>query len=220
MKCALALGVVMVSLNCNVGVFADEPKLQKISITLTVPSSAESIRIAKVYQTKNELWVLSKVQRRGGFGLTVISKTQDSVKVKAPKLPVKHFVLGKTWNWKKEKYTYLKKEAQFQKLVEKAKAKLVFQRAVKKEKKGANAQRPGRFIIMYHKNVFTNGKTQKGETLEQLANRQAKQFGGKVGRLFRSLNGCTMTLPRTAAKRLLREPEVKIVEEDRPVGIN
>ncbi len=219
MKCPFALAVV-VALSSVHGAFADEPKVRTIGIILTVPSSAEKIKIQEVYQTKNEIWVLSKVKRGSGFGLTVISKTKDSVKVKAPKLPVKHFVVGKTWNWKKENYTYLKNEAQFQKNVKKANAKLLFRRKGNEANKGAAATESARFIVMYHKNAFTNGKTKKGETLEQLAKRQAKQFGGKVGRLFRALNGCTMTLPRTAAKKLLREPEVKIVEEDRPVGIN
>lgn len=196
-----------------------QEKERTISVTLTVPSTAYKLQIREIYQTQNELWVLSTV-KGGGIGLQVITKRKDQVKVKAPKLPVKHFIVGKTWNWTQEKdYTYLKSRQQFEKMAKKANAMRIYQRKAK-AKKGAKRQ-PGtkRYIVMYNKNIFTNGKTKEGLTLGQLAQKHAKQFNGKFGRLLKIINGYTIDLKPDMARKLSRLPEVRNVEEDRPVGI-
>jgi hypothetical protein len=153
--------------------------------------------------------VLSTV-KGGGIGLTVISKAKDSVKVKAPALPVKHFILGKTWNWSKEKYHFLKDRKELEKFVEQAKAKRIYTRT----------EPAAMYIVMYKKEIFQNGKTRMGETLEELARRHAKEFDGELGRILKIINGYSIRLTPENARRLGRLPEVRNIEEDRPVGIN
>jgi hypothetical protein len=99
-----------------------------VEVTLMVPSAAHKLQILEVYQTPKELLVLSKVEG-GGIGATVITKAKDQVKVKAPAdLPVKQFVLGKTWGWGDEKYTFLKDRADFDKMVKQGMAMKIYQR--------------------------------------------------------------------------------------------
>ena len=85
-------------------------KEKEIAVKLTVPDTSWSIAISEVYQVKNELWVISTLsQAKGMMGLMVISTLKASVKVTGPNLPIKHFIIGKTWNWKnKEPYTFIK----------------------------------------------------------------------------------------------------------------
>lgn len=184
-------------------------KKRAIQVTLTVPSSAEKIQIQEVYQTNKELWVLSQV-KGGGIGLAVISTTKDQVSVAAPNLPVKHFVLGKRWNWKKEDYTYLKSRAQFDKMVKAAGAKKLY----------AAAKKPARYIVSLKKELFTNGKTKDGETLEQVGRRHAKLMGGKFVRVLNIINGYVLTLPGANVPKLKKLPEVKFIEEDKVIGIS
>jgi hypothetical protein len=82
-----------------------------ITVILTVPDSAWKIAIDAVYQVRDVIWVVSTVSRDpNAIGLQVISTVRDSVEVDAlGELPVKYFVVGKTWNWdNKEGYTFLK----------------------------------------------------------------------------------------------------------------
>ena len=85
---------------------ADE---REISVALTVPDAAWEISIDEVYQVNNEIWVISTVSRNPDImGAQVISVVKDSVKCTAEDLPVKHFVIGKTWNWSnKEPTTFI-----------------------------------------------------------------------------------------------------------------
>lgn len=191
---------------------------REIAVTLTVPSTAYRVTIDEIYNTGKEIWVLSQV-KGGGIGLTVITKAKDSVKVEAPKdLPVRHFVLGKTWNWTQEKnYIYLKSRKQFEGFVKQAKAKRIYKRRVGNVD-GANQK--ARYIVMYRKEIFKGGKTKDGLTLKELAEKHAKQFKGKVGRILRIINGYTIELTPEAARKLGQLPEVRAIELDRPLGIN
>ena len=79
-----------------------------VSVQLTVPDGGWKIRIDQVYQTPTHLLAVSKLERSPAPAIQVISQAKDSVKVKAPKLPVRHYVLGKTWNWpNQEPYSFL-----------------------------------------------------------------------------------------------------------------
>jgi len=90
-----------------------QEKERTLEVILKVPSTAYKVKVEEVYQTDKELWVLSTVSGKG-IGLTVISTAKDQVKVKAPDtLPVKHFVLGKSWGWGDEKYEFLKAREEF-----------------------------------------------------------------------------------------------------------
>ncbi len=79
---------------------ADE---KEITVKLTVPDAAWAITIDEVHSVRNELWIISTVSRNTDFiGAQVISTVQASLKLAAPDLPLRYFVIGKTWNWKNE----------------------------------------------------------------------------------------------------------------------
>jgi hypothetical protein len=62
-----------------------------------------------VYLVDKEIWVISKLKRSPKIAAQVITKVKDSLNLQAPNLPIKHFILGKTWRWKnKEPYTFIK----------------------------------------------------------------------------------------------------------------
>jgi hypothetical protein len=75
---------------------------RSIKVTLKVPDSGWEIAIQEVYRVKDELWVISRVTRRPGMAMQVISQVSDEVQVEAPALPVRHVVLGKTWGWEND----------------------------------------------------------------------------------------------------------------------
>jgi hypothetical protein len=92
-------------------------KEKEITVKLTVPDAAWTLTIDEIYQVKNELWVISTVLRDPDMmGAQVISTVQASVKLAAPDLTVKHFIIGKTWGWKnKEPYSFIKNLKQIEK---------------------------------------------------------------------------------------------------------
>ena len=85
---------------------ADE---KEITVRLTVPDVAWAIAIDEVHRVGNELWIISTVSRKPDLmGAQVISTVQASLKLVAPDLPMRYFVIGKTWNWKNEEpYTFI-----------------------------------------------------------------------------------------------------------------
>jgi zinc protease len=100
------LGVVL-ALAMGTGLAAAKERTCEVSVT--APDSAWRLSIEAVYQVKGELWVISRVSRDpDAMGAQVITTLKASVKIEAPELPVKHFVIGKTWNWEgDEPCTYL-----------------------------------------------------------------------------------------------------------------
>jgi hypothetical protein len=211
----IALGAVL--LGALSGRAPAQDKGRTIAIAMKVPSTAYKVKIERIYQTRDALLVLSSVEGKG-VGLTVISNAKDQVAVNAPKdLPVKHFVVGKSWNWGDEKYTFLKSRDEFEKLLKNEMAMKIYEQP-KAPPPPAGAT--FNYIIMYKKEIFTNGKTNKGETLEELGKRHAREFKGEFGRTLQIIDGCTMRLTPEAANRLGKLPEVKLVEKDQPIGIN
>ena len=191
-------------------------KQRSISLQVTVPTSGWNVEIQEVYQVEKELWVISHLASKGGIALQVISQVKDSVSVPKSSLPVKHFVTGKRWNWKnKEPYQFLKDRKMLDRDLKQKKAVLVYRRPVKKEK----PNQLGQYIIVYKKTVFVDGKTKTGETLEQLAKRHTRQFGGKLGRVLKIINGYSANFSPAAVEKLKKQPEVKYIEKDGPVGI-
>ena len=81
-----------------------------IEVRLTVPDAAWKIAIDSVHQVNKEVWVVSTVSRDPDvMGAQVISTVTAKVQISAGELPVKHFVIGKTWSWKnEEKHTFIK----------------------------------------------------------------------------------------------------------------
>lgn len=71
-----------------------------ISVKLTVPDTTWSIAINEVHKVGNQLWVISTVSHNPDMiGAQVISIVQASLRLATPDLPVKIFIIGKTWNW-------------------------------------------------------------------------------------------------------------------------
>ena len=179
-----------------------------VSVQVTVPDGGWKIRIVKVYQTPTHLLAVSKLERSPGLAIQVISQVKDSVKVKAPKLPVRHYVLAKTWNWpNKEPYTFLSDPKELPKKV--AGAKLVFQAKPKE-----NATAMVSYIVVYKKETFTDGKTKQGETLQQLAKRHCKELGASSPSVLRLINGFAAKFPSGNVPKLKALPEVKYIEMD------
>jgi hypothetical protein len=81
----------------------------ELTVKLSVPDSAWTVAVDKVYEMPDALWVISILARDPNLmGAQVISIVQDSVSIPAPDLPVKHFVMGKTWKWNNEEaYTFI-----------------------------------------------------------------------------------------------------------------
>ena len=79
-----------------------EKNMREISIKITVPDPAWSVSIREVYIVDKELWVISELIREPVMAGQIITTTTDKVTLKAPLLPIKHYVLGKTWKWKNE----------------------------------------------------------------------------------------------------------------------
>ena len=191
-------------------------KQRSISLQVTVPTSGWKVEIQEVYQVGPELWVISHLASKGGIALQVISQVKDSVTVPKSSLPVKHFVIGKRWNWKnKEPYQFLKDRKMLDRDLKQKKAVLVYRRPARKEKPNPL----GRYIVVYKKTAFVDGKTKQGETLEQLAKRHTRQFDGKLGRVLKIINGYSASFSPVAVEKLKKQPEVKYIERDGPVGI-
>ena len=87
-----------------------------ITVELTVPDAAWTIAIDEVHKVGDELWVVSTVSRDPEImGAQVISTVRASLKLDAPDLPVKHFVMGKSWNWQnQEPYVFIRQAVQIQ----------------------------------------------------------------------------------------------------------
>lgn len=86
---------------------------QTIEVKLMAPDTTWMLAIDEVYQVGQELWVIAGVKQAGqAFGLTMITTLEDQITVKAPALPIKYFILGKTWGWANEEpYTFIKSRA-------------------------------------------------------------------------------------------------------------
>lgn len=82
----------------------------EITVKLTVPDTAWVISIDEVRKVNNEIWVISKVSKNPDvMGAHVISTIEASAVIDPVDLPVRHFIIGKTWDWENEEpYTFIK----------------------------------------------------------------------------------------------------------------
>lgn len=72
-----------------------------IELTLDTPTPGWSAEVQSVHRVDSELWVIYRLTPPEGIVAQMISTTQAHCSVNAPEdLPVKHFVIGKTWSWK------------------------------------------------------------------------------------------------------------------------
>ena len=181
-----------------------------VSVQLTVPDGGWKIRIDRVYQTPTHLLAVSKLERNPGPAIQVISQAKDSVKLKAPKLPVRHFVFGKTWNWpNQEPVAFLSDPKELSKPI--AGAKLVFQAKAKPAPKAPNKIN---YIVVYKKEIFTDGKTKQGENLRTLAKRHCEELGASSPDILEIINGFVAKFPAGNVPKLKALPEVKYIEKD------
>lgn len=81
-----------------------------ITVRLTVPDTGWSIDIQEIYQANGELAVISQLFRSKGMAAQTITTVSDTARVNAaPDLPVKYYVVGKTWGWQNaEPYIFIK----------------------------------------------------------------------------------------------------------------
>ncbi len=78
-----------------------QQKEESIIVKLDAPDAGWHIEIKKIYQTSESLVVISQLQRDEDVTSAVVSTISDSVQVDKPgnDLPVRHYILGKTWDW-------------------------------------------------------------------------------------------------------------------------
>lgn len=107
----------MALLFCTIAAGAE---MRDITVKMTVPDAAWTIAIGEVHRVGNELWVIARASRNPDMmGAQVIATVQASLKLAAPNLPAKYFVIGKTWAWENaEPYTFIKDLKQIEKELE------------------------------------------------------------------------------------------------------
>lgn len=107
--CMLCLNFGCTSVADQVWELKEEPKgekgeKQEVVVKLQAPDTTWSVNIEKIVELDNKLYVISRLEKEEGMmGAMMITTVQDSVSVDLPDLPVQHVVMGKTWNWGKEK---------------------------------------------------------------------------------------------------------------------
>lgn len=77
----------------------ERPARQVVSISFQTPTPSYKVKITGIYKVGEELWAVSQISGGGGIGIQVIGTAGDAVTIEPTKLPVKHKVFGKTWNW-------------------------------------------------------------------------------------------------------------------------
>ncbi|MGB0744709.1 MAG: M16 family metallopeptidase, partial [Opitutales bacterium] len=76
------------------------PKDRSVSVRIDTPHPGWKIRIEKIFRAKDSLIVVSRLSESGGIAAQVITAVADKVEMPLDaEIPVRHYVLGKTWNW-------------------------------------------------------------------------------------------------------------------------
>lgn len=78
-----------------------QSQTRKLTVRLDTPNAGWGIEIQKVYRVADTLAVISQLTHSGDSAAEVISTVADSVSVPetGEDLQIRHYVLGKTWNW-------------------------------------------------------------------------------------------------------------------------
>ena len=67
---------------------------------LDTPDSSWQIRIEKIYRSGENLLVFSRLSQTELPAAQAITTVADTVEIAPePDLPVRHYILGKSWNW-------------------------------------------------------------------------------------------------------------------------
>ncbi|MEM1223221.1 MAG: insulinase family protein, partial [Verrucomicrobiota bacterium] len=93
----------------NPTTIAPPANTRTVSVRIDTPNSGWKVAIKAVYKTDKNLVVISQLDHSGDLAAQVITTVYDSLSLEdAGDLPVKHYVVGKTWNWgNSEKYTFV-----------------------------------------------------------------------------------------------------------------
>ncbi|MCP4374621.1 MAG: hypothetical protein GY794_00355 [bacterium] len=70
-----------------------------VGVSIAAPNTNWSLRPSGVYLVGKEVHVVWQLMDRGGMGMSVIRTLKSAVFIAPTDLPVKHFLLGKRWNW-------------------------------------------------------------------------------------------------------------------------
>ncbi len=91
-------------------------KNDEVNVTLTVPDTSWAIAIEEVHQVGDEIWVISTVSQQSDvMGAQMISTVAASITISLPELPIKYFIIGKTWSWENtEPYIFLADQRQIE----------------------------------------------------------------------------------------------------------
>lgn len=93
-----------------------------ISVRLDTPNPGWQIQIEKIYRSGKNLMVISRLSQRETMAAQVITAVADSVDIPVElDLPVRHYIIGKTWNWGDTgNYTFIDSMAAFGTALKKA----------------------------------------------------------------------------------------------------
>lgn len=86
-------------------------KKQTIQVRLDTPDAGWSLSIDAVHQTSESIVVVSKLNHSKAPAAQVITTVTDTVQIAKSdeKLPIRHYILGKTWDWgATPEYTFIK----------------------------------------------------------------------------------------------------------------
>jgi hypothetical protein len=80
---------------------AAEPA-RKAALTVTVPTAAWKLKIARIYRVGKTPWVVARLTPPSGFAAEVISEVHAEAPIDAVDGEPRYIVLGKDWSWKNE----------------------------------------------------------------------------------------------------------------------
>lgn len=185
-----------------------------VRVAVTVPSGGWALKIAEVYEVDDEIWVLAEVRNRGGFAAQVITRLEATAPVTpAADRKVRTFVSGATWNWRDPDAAATEFVDDLEAIRKKAKdaGGTLLHKAPKEPPPKAV------YIVTFRKDLFKDGVTADGKTLEELARDHVVKVDGEMKAVLGIIHGCSAELTAQAAEQLRQLPEVAAVEQDGPV---
>jgi hypothetical protein len=178
---------------------------QVVQRTITVedqaPASNWRLLISEIWMLGDDLVVVSEFSRQGDIGAQVITSVGDSVTVRAPlSLKLRHYVLGKKWNWG-DAHRYPRGYAMIE--AELNRGKRLFKRSPAR----AAIPNEARFIVVFKQKM---GKEKLAENAASLATR----YNGRDLKPLTVINGFVCTLSPADAALIQALPTVKYIERD------
>jgi len=69
------------------------------TLTVTVPEGGWHLRIERIFERENEVWILAQLQHTTGPSSQMIQTVQATLPTGLPAKPQRVFIAGKTWKW-------------------------------------------------------------------------------------------------------------------------